>query len=113
MDRGTFLRVFYYFLAFVVPPLIFGAVIIYKSISDISFSDPKPLDISILEPPTLDKSKLTALVVVGNNGTEITNFLAPYEILSQTGKFNVFSVAPERVLSPLNGGLDFIPHFSL
>jgi len=113
MDRVTFLRVFYYFLAFVVPPLIFGAVVIYKSISDISFSDPKPFDISMLESPTLDKSKLTALVVVGNKGTEITDFLAPYEILSRTGKFNVFTVAPERVISPLNGGLDFIPHFSL
>jgi transcriptional regulator GlxA family with amidase domain len=113
MDRVTFLRVFYYFLALVVPPLIFGAVVIYKSISDISFTDPKPFDISKLESPMFDKNKLTALIVVGNKGTEITDFLAPYEILSQTAEFNVFTVAPERTISPLNGGIDFIPHYSL
>ncbi|NIP39448.1 MAG: hypothetical protein GWO07_13460 [Candidatus Dadabacteria bacterium] len=113
MDKVSFLRIFYYLLAFVVPPLTFSAVIIYKSISDISFTDPEPFDISELKSPEIDKNKLTALIVVGNKGTEITDFLAPYEILSRTGKFNVFTVAPQRIISPLNGGIDFIPHFSL
>ncbi|NIT13169.1 MAG: hypothetical protein GTN99_02675, partial [Candidatus Dadabacteria bacterium] len=113
MNRVIFLRAFYYFLAFIVPPLTFGAVVIYKSISDISFTDPEPIDISSVQPPTLDKGKLTALIVVGNKGTEITDFLAPYELLSETGVFNVFTVAPKRTISPLNGGIDFIPHFSL
>lgn len=116
MDRISFLRLFYYFLSFAVPPLVFGAVIIYKSISDISFSDPEAFDISSVSAPTVDEvdnDKLTAFIIVGNKGTEITDFLVPYQMLAETGSFNVFTVAPRRVLSPLNGGLDFVPHFSI
>lgn len=113
MDRISILRLFYYLLAFIVPPLTFSAVIIYKSISDISFSDPEPFDVSTLQSPAIDPDKLTAVIVVGNKGTEITDFLAPYELLSLTGKFNVITVAPRRMVSPLNGGIGFIPHFSL
>lgn len=35
--------------------------------------------------------------------------LAPYEILAATGRFNVYTVGPERRPVPLTGGLDLVP----
>jgi putative intracellular protease/amidase len=58
-------------------------------------------------------------VVSGADGSEITDTLPPFEILARSGIFNVYSVAPERVVLPLTPGpvmgatsLDFVPHFS-
>jgi putative intracellular protease/amidase len=70
-------------------------------------------------PPTPDPTKKIAVVLSGANGAEITDTLPPFEILARSGIFNVYSVAPERVVLPLTPGavmgatsLDFVPHFS-
>lgn len=117
------LKFIYYLLSFLVPPLAVCSVFVYQSISDISFSDisisdisitiPEPIEAGELEQPKYDRTKPTALIVIGNKGTEITDFLVPYQIISNADHFNVFAVAPSRRSSPLNGGLDIIPHFSL
>ncbi len=54
----------------------------------------------------------TAVVVVGNGGANVADALAPYDVLSATGAFNVYLVAPERRPVPLLGGLDVIPDLS-
>jgi transcriptional regulator GlxA family with amidase domain len=56
-----------------------------------------------------DPGKPTVAVVVGALGAEVSDTLAPYEILSATGRFNVYTVAPERKPVPLTGGLDLVP----
>jgi transcriptional regulator GlxA family with amidase domain len=56
-----------------------------------------------------DPAKPTAVVVVGALGAEVSDTLTPYEILSSTDRFNVYTVAPERKPVPLTGGLDLVP----
>lgn len=60
-------------------------------------------------PPVHDPTKPTAVVVVGNRGAVVSDVLAPYEILAATGRFNVYTVAPQRRPVPLTGGLDVVP----
>ncbi|MBV9170367.1 MAG: DJ-1/PfpI family protein [Chloroflexi bacterium] len=68
--------------------------------------------------PVPDPSKKLAVVVSSAQGAEITDTLPNFEILADSGAFNVYSVAPERTLLPLvsqtlrPSGLDFFPHFS-
>lgn len=56
-----------------------------------------------------DPTRPTAVVVVGDNGAEVADALVPYEILASTGRFNVYTVAPQRRPLPLLGGLDLVP----
>jgi putative intracellular protease/amidase len=63
------------------------------------------------------------VIVTSNSGTEITDSLPPYEILAASGIFNVYFVAPERRVSPIDSalalpgfgrvpaGLDILPHY--
>lgn len=63
-------------------------------------------------PPAHDPAKPTAVVVVGNGGTNVADALVPYDVLASTGAFNVYTVAPERKSLPLLGGLDLVPDLS-
>jgi transcriptional regulator GlxA family with amidase domain len=56
-----------------------------------------------------DPAKPTAVVVVGGHGVIVSDVLAPYEILATTGRFNLYTVAPQRRPVPLTGGLDLVP----
>lgn len=49
------------------------------------------------------------MVVVGNRGANVSDALAPYDVLATTGAFNVYTVAPQRRPLPLLGGLDLVP----
>ncbi|GAB3878532.1 DJ-1/PfpI family protein [Kibdelosporangium lantanae] len=62
--------------------------------------------------PVHDPAKPTAVVVLGDNGAVVSDVLAPYETLAATGKFNVYTVAPNRRPLPLTGGLDLVPDLS-
>jgi putative intracellular protease/amidase len=63
-------------------------------------------------PPAHDPARPTAVIVVGNQGANIADTLVPYEALAATGRFNVYTVAPERRPVPLLGGLDLVPDLS-
>jgi transcriptional regulator GlxA family with amidase domain len=71
-------------------------------------------------PPAHDPAKKTAVVVAGNQLTEVSDLLGPYEVLAASGEFNVYVVAPERKAAPLNAlpiylccsWVDLVPHFS-
>src|SRR5688572_3017105 len=56
-----------------------------------------------------DLAKPTAVVVVGAEGAEVSDVLAPFETLAASGSFNVYTVAPVRRPLPLTGGLHLVP----
>jgi transcriptional regulator GlxA family with amidase domain len=80
-------------------------------------SEPPPLA-ALPESPAPDPAKLTAVVVAGATGAESLDVLAPYEVLAASGRFNVYTLAPERAPLPLfpgspqHSGVDFLPHHS-
>src|SRR5947207_2801769 len=78
-----------YAFAFVVPPLLVGGVGVARAMHTSSAAAPV-LPASLPVPPAYDPNKPTAVVVAGNNGTEISDLLEPYETLATSGKFNVF-----------------------
>jgi transcriptional regulator GlxA family with amidase domain len=102
-----------YLLAFVLPPLAVGASATSSAISSRYAPQPAPAIAELPTPPTHDPDKPTAVVLLGASGAEVTDVLAPYEVLSATGAFNVYASAPERRLVPLSAGLGVIPHLSL
>ena len=119
--RGCALRVLkpsLYVLGFVVLSLTAGLAGTVVAFSRASAGDPPPFTQPLPAPPAHDPSKLTAVVVAGTRGTEIIDFLPPYEILATSGAFNVYAVAPERRVLPFStalhvlSGLDFVPHHS-
>ena len=63
--------------------------------------------------PIYDPDKQTVFIVASNNGTEIFDLMAPYEIFAATKKLNVFVVAPEIKPLLLWKGLFLLPHYSL
>jgi transcriptional regulator GlxA family with amidase domain len=102
-----------YLLAFALPPLVVGAYATSAAISSRYVQQPSPALAELPTPPTHDPDKPTAVVLLGASGAQVTDVLAPYEVLSATGAFNVYAVAPERRLVPLSAGLGVIPHLSL
>src|SRR5688572_16747271 len=71
---------------------------------------PGPVRITpAIAPAPHDPGKPTAVVVVGALGAEVSDVLAPFEILAATDRFNVYTVGPERRPVPLTGGLDLVP----
>jgi len=56
-----------------------------------------------------DPDKPTAVVVIGANGAEVSDVLAPFEVLVVSDAFNVYTAAPDRRPLPLTGGLHLVP----
>jgi putative intracellular protease/amidase len=102
-----------YLLAFVLPPLVVGAYATNAAISSRYARQPTPVFAELPAAPVYDPAKPNAVVLLGAAGAQVTDVLAPYEVLSVTGAFNVYAVAPERRLVPLSAGLGVIPHLSL
>ncbi len=107
-----------YVLAFVLPMLAASLVGTLVAFGRASAGEPPPFTESLPAPPGHDPSKPTAVLVAGTRGTEIIDFLPPYEILAASGAFNVYAVAAERRILPFStalhnlSGLDFVPHYS-
>lgn len=109
-------RAVVYLIAFLVPPLLVSVVGVKAAVSDRYEGPPDAARVQAGElpaPPRHDPDKPTAVVLLGNQGSEVTDVLAPYEVLSESGAFNVYAVAPEREAVTLSGGLDVLPQFSL
>jgi AraC family transcriptional regulator, transcriptional activator FtrA len=64
-------------------------------------------------PPPYDPAKPTVAVLLGADVTEIIDALGPYEMFARAGRYNVYTVAPERRPTLLSGGLRILPHYSL
>ncbi|MGW0232069.1 DJ-1/PfpI family protein [Actinopolymorpha singaporensis] len=59
--------------------------------------------------PAYDPKRPTAVVLIGAEGANGADVLAPYEVLAASGEFNVYTAAPQRRPLPLTGGLDVVP----
>src|SRR4029450_5627589 len=62
--------------------------------------------------PVHDPGKPTPVIVLGSEGANAADVLAPYEVLASTGAFNLYTVAPQRQPVPLTGNLDLVPALS-
>jgi putative intracellular protease/amidase len=109
-------RAVVYLLAFVVPPVLVS-VVGFKAVESTRYEGPP--DAAQVQagelpaPPRHDPDKPTAVVLLSNQGAEVTDVLAPYEVLSESGAFNVYTAAPQREVVTLSGGLDILPQLSL
>jgi transcriptional regulator GlxA family with amidase domain len=108
-----------YLVALLLLPAVLGIVNLTGKLGDRGVLTPPPIDTRLLpSPPVPDSTKKIAVVLASAYGAEITDFVAPYEILARSGAFDVFAVAPERKVLPLVNAnmaattLDFVPHFS-
>jgi putative intracellular protease/amidase len=63
--------------------------------------------------PAHDPAKPTVAILLGPEGANAADVLAPYEVFAATGAFNLYTVAPERHPVPLTGNLDLVPDLSL
>jgi putative intracellular protease/amidase len=116
MRRMLFLaRALVYLLAFLVPPVLVS-VVGMKAVESARYEGPpdaaKVQTEDLPAPPSHDPDKPTAVVLLSNQGSEVTDVLAPYEVLSESGAFNVYAAAPEREPVTLSGGLDVLPQLS-
>lgn len=73
---------------------------------------PSPLDTDVAQETTSrrDLGRLVAAVLLDHGGTEVSDFLLPYELLCASRAFDVYAVAPEPRPAVLTGGLDVVPH---
>jgi transcriptional regulator GlxA family with amidase domain len=72
-----------------------------------------PAPVDKVAAPTHDPDKPTAVILLGPEGANAADVLAPYEVLAATGAFNLYTVAPQRQPVPLTGNLDLVPDLSL
>jgi transcriptional regulator GlxA family with amidase domain len=72
-----------------------------------------PAPVDRVAVPAHDPGKPTVVFLLGPEGANAADVLAPYEVLASTGSFNLYTVAPERQPVPLTGNLDLVPDLSL
>lgn len=97
--RTSFARLTMYVVAFAMLPLLVGVL----RIAPLAPRDPVPgggaFDAATL--PVSDTARPTAVFLIGNHGTEISDLLPPFAAIAASGAFNVVTVAPSRLPSPL------------
>src|SRR5918997_4183902 len=104
-----------YLLAFVVPPVLISVTGVKAGLADRYEGPPAAARVQAAElpaPPGHDPDKPTAVVLLSNRGSEVTDVLGPYEVLSESGAFNVYAAAPKREAATLSGGLDVQPQLT-
>src|ERR687893_2316266 len=105
-----------YLMALIVPPVLVAVFGVKAGLADRYEGPPDAAIVQAGElpaPPRHDPDKPTAVVLLSNRGTEVTDVLAPYEVLSESGAFNVYAAAPERKAVTLSGRLGVLPQLSL
>ena len=106
------LRILGRVLAVLVALLLVPAVeflISARGFASYRYAPPDAERVPAVAPPAHAPDKPTVAVVVGNAGANVADALVPYDVLASTGRFNVYTVAPERRPVPLLGGLDLLP----
>jgi putative intracellular protease/amidase len=111
------LKVLAYILAFMVIPLAAGLLGL-ASVIDIKEAQgavpPLPASTSLdTAPAGYDPSKPIAVILLGDDVTEATDFLGPYELFAASKAYNVYVLAPQQRLTTLTGGLEVLPDMSL
>lgn len=86
-----------------------GAAVAATATFDAQYAPGPERAVPLPTPVAHDPAKPTAVVVLGERGAEVSDVLAPYELLAATGRFNVYTVAAQRRPVTLTGGLDLVP----
>jgi putative intracellular protease/amidase len=97
-------RAVIYLLVFLVPPVLVGVAGVNAAEAGRYEGTPAAAKVGSgegLASPEHNPDKPTAVVLLGNEGSEVTDVLARY------------AAAPEREAVPLSGGLDVLPQLSL
>src|ERR687894_1380450 len=105
-----------YLMALIVPPVLVAVFGVKAGLADRYEGPPAAARAQAGELPASpghDPDKPTAVVLLSNRGSEVTDVLAPYEVLFESGAFNVYAAAPDREAVTLSGGLDVLPQLSL
>ena len=114
-----------YIAAFLIPPVLTAIILTISTVSEVMIHrNPEPLNEGPPRPgevisnalpasPVINPNKPTVVILMSNAGTELTDFMAPYEIFSTAGAFNVVTAAPFREVSSTTGALAVLPHFDL
>ncbi|MGZ3686870.1 MAG: DJ-1/PfpI family protein, partial [Bdellovibrionota bacterium] len=108
-----------YFFAFAVPPVILGTLLAFRSITELMIRK-APDQALIAEStklagpsPKFTSHKPRAVILMSSAGTEISDLLGAYDVLSESGALEVVTAAPERRLSPTTSDLAVVPDFAL
>lgn len=101
-------------LAFAVSVALAGFVGFSQSMRIMTAAAPRALAAAVvpLPPPVHDPYKPTVAVLLGNTLSEPTDVLGPYAMFAESGAYNVYTVAADRSVRTLTGGLDLVPHLS-
>lgn len=104
-------------LAFVIPPLILGSALTFRSVSvamkerqQSPFPLPSPAPLSVSGPAAQDARPL-ALIVLGDSGTQITDLMMAVQVLGESGAFRVATAAPQRELLATTAQLGVVPDY--
>jgi transcriptional regulator GlxA family with amidase domain len=119
LGRAT-LKPLSYLVAIALPSTLAIVFLAASVISQGPLAPPPAFSQPLPDRPVHDPSKPTAVVLADNLLTEVSDLLAPYEVLAASGQYNVYVVAPERRLSPLGpvpvqqccAFTDLVPHYS-
>ncbi|KAA2265731.1 protein DJ-1 [Solihabitans fulvus] len=64
-------------------------------------------------PPPVLPGRLRVAVLIGGDGTVVSDALAPYEVFARSSAFSVYTVAARRAPATLSGGLRLLPDHTL
>lgn len=99
-------------LGFIVPVLIVGGWRAFGAMQRmVQYPVAPPPQFELPAAPAPD-GRPVAVLLTSNLGTEVTDLLYPAAVFSASEAFDVVTVAPERRVSPLTGGIDILPDHS-
>lgn len=102
-----------YFIGFLIPPILAGILSTLSFVRDTFVHTLPPIELTSEElsakPLKHSPSLPQAVIVLGKSGTQITEALGAYDVLSQSGLFDVYAAADKLALLPTTGFLGVIP----
>ncbi len=109
-------RLLTFLMAFLIPPFLVTAIGALSTMNQIMLPQkPEPVEISkILGESEFSKKsdypdRLNAIIVTSKSGTQVTELLTAYQLLSESGKFNVLIASDLSDPIPLTGGVSIYP----
>lgn len=103
--------------AFLLAPLSVGIVTAFSQLSATLIPKlNKDLQAAALAnlppPPELKLGKLRAAILLSETGTQLTDVLGPAQVLGETGRIDLYTVASERRALPTTGAVAILPHYA-
>lgn len=93
-------------------PAVWGMVSLGARVAALHDHSVLEIDPDTFPPSPAPSGRPVVAVLASNTATELTDLIAPFAILSATDGLDVVTVAPERRVSALTGGVGLLPHHS-